>query len=118
MKASAEVGLDLYSREQLLKIVDHFGERCLKDNMKAILNANLFEDGIFKGMGHSNGCSETLLVCPCRAGLSSSSCSGGFAQSKELLLLQLEQSKLQPQTEREKLTFEKLKQATVEKAQV
>lgn len=59
LKAPAEEVLDCFTKEQLMKVADHFemdvGDRRIKDNIKAILKANLFEDGVFKGKGHCDG---------------------------------------------------------------
>ncbi|KAG7471700.1 hypothetical protein JOB18_048960, partial [Solea senegalensis] len=96
LKAPSEELLDHCSREQLLRIAEHFqlevGDKRMKENIKNIVKANLVDFGIFKAETHvdvpvarSSGCNDGGLT---------------FEQRKELLLLQ---------TEMEKLALEKLR---------
>lgn len=104
LKAPSEEVLERCSREQLVKTAEHFGtdvgDKRMNENIKSILKANLFEDGVFKVM---------VLPVGSVPGIASVNPGLTFVQQKELLLLQLEQSRLQQQTEREKWAVKKLK---------
>lgn len=99
LRAPSEELLECCSREQLVRIAEHFnldvGDKRMKENIKGIIKANLTHLGVFKTKVHAvgpvgdsanlSGCSDVGLT---------------FEQRRELLLLQ---------TEMEKLAVEKLR---------
>lgn len=91
--------LTQYTKDQLLKIADHYGieigDKRLKENIRAILKANLVESGILK--------KEEFQAQGTNAALN-------FEQQKELLTMQLEYEKHKQQKELEaQLELEKMK---------
>lgn len=72
------------TKDQLLKIAEHYdidiSDKRLRDNIKAILRANLLDAGVFQK-------DEGIQPSSVNAGLS-------FEQQKELLKLKLEHDKL------------------------
>lgn len=57
LKAPSEELLDCFSREQLLRVADHFGleisDMRVKESMKSIIKANLFDSGVVKKGEHA-----------------------------------------------------------------
>lgn len=111
VKAPSEEFLDRCTKEQLLRIADHFEievcDKRLKDTIKSILKVNLSEMGVL-AVGQQPDCPTNA------AGLSRSSSVVNltFEQQKELLLLQLERDQMR-QTETEKqFAIEKLRHQT------
>ena len=91
--------LNQYTKDQLLKIADHYGidigDKRLKENIKAILKANLVEVGILKREEFQPKVTNVAL---------------SFEQQKELLTMQLEHEKLKQQKELEmQLELEQMK---------
>ena len=91
LKTPSEELLERCSREQLVKIADHFemdvGDRRSKENMKRILRENLLEMGVLESKLHAFGAVVDTV------GASVSTVAGvspelTFEQRKELLLLQ------------------------------
>ncbi|KAF3856822.1 hypothetical protein F7725_017545, partial [Dissostichus mawsoni] len=85
--------LEGFSREQLICVAEHFhldvGDKRMKENIRGIVKANLFDLGAFKG--------RTYTVDPSRDGVDMSGCRDAgltFEQRKELLLSQTEMDKL------------------------
>ncbi|KAF3851980.1 hypothetical protein F7725_005335, partial [Dissostichus mawsoni] len=93
VRAPSEELLEGFSREQLICVAEHFhldvGDKRLKENIRGIVKANLFELGAFKGGKYTVDPSrDSVNMSGCRdAGLT-------FEQRKELLLLQTEMEKL------------------------
>ncbi|XP_036974481.1 uncharacterized protein LOC119030758 [Acanthopagrus latus] len=99
VKAPSEALLDKCTREQLLKIADHYqievGDKRLKDAIRSILKANLADMGVLD--------EESRHLPP----LAASNLT--FEQQKEMLLLQLEHEKVKQRTEIEKqIAIEKM----------
>ena len=92
--------LDGCTKEQLLKIADHYkieiSDKRLKDTVKAILKANLYEmdvlpgkvEGVIEPTGSSSVITQSTALT--------------FEQQKELLLLQMEHERLKHRVEIEK----------------
>ncbi len=92
--------LDGCTKEQLLKIADHYSvdisDKRLKDTVKSILKAKLYEMEILPGkMGGVTGAGVSFSPEAQSSGLS-------FDQQKELLLLQMEHEKLKHRVEVER----------------
>ncbi|KAK5921567.1 hypothetical protein CgunFtcFv8_018924 [Champsocephalus gunnari] len=94
VRAPTEELLEGFSREQLIGVAEHFcldvGDKRMKENIRGIVRANLFELGVFKGGKYTGD--------PSRDGVSTSGCRDTdltFEQRKELLLLQLEIKRLE-----------------------
>lgn len=91
--------LSQYTKDQLFKIADHYGieigDKRLKENIRAILKANLVEAGFLKREEFQPKVTNVTL---------------SFEQQKELLTMQLEHEKLKQQKELEiQLELEKMK---------
>lgn len=114
VKAPSEDFLNKCTKEQLLKIADHFeidiSDRRLKDTVKSILTANLTEMGVLAGEP----------VCPPEAGFSPpfiATSNFTFEQQKEVLKLQLEHDKMR-QVEIEKHTPDSVSEPVKSKGEV
>ncbi|XP_030294105.1 uncharacterized protein LOC115594274 [Sparus aurata] len=116
VKAPAEELLDKCTKEQLLKIAEHYdidiSDKRLKDTVKSILRANLSEMGVLTGGAQPLGLDKVEgLASPVVTvgGLSSLT----FEQQRELLLLQLEHDKIMKTAEMDKqIAVEKLRYQT------
>ena len=100
----SEEWLDLCTKEQLLKIAEHYeidiGDKRLKDRVKAILKSNLFEIKVLTDP--PVGPPVTALSQMLTSGLT-------FEQQKELLMIQLDHDKFKLRAELDK---EKIRQQT------
>ncbi|KAF3844291.1 hypothetical protein F7725_007454, partial [Dissostichus mawsoni] len=101
LRAPSEEQLEVFTREQLVYVAEHFrldvGDKRMKENMREIVRANLFEEGFFKG--------GILTVSPSRDSVSASGCRDAgltFEQRERLLLLQVEIKKLELEERRER----------------
>ena len=104
VKAPSEDFLKKCTKEQLLKIAEHFeidiSDRRLKDTVKSILTANLTEMGVL------------AVECPPDAGVSppfNAASNFTFEQQKEVLKLQLEHDKLRQVEIEQQLAIERLR---------
>ena len=103
LRAPSEEWLERCSREQLVKIAEYYeldvGDKRMKENIKAIVKANLFETGVLRPKLQVAGArldvSDALLS---EVGLT-------FEQRRELLLLETERERAK--TEREKFVVER-----------
>ncbi|XP_034567353.1 uncharacterized protein LOC117832370 [Notolabrus celidotus] len=99
IRAPSEELLDGCSREQLIRIAEHYsvevGDKRMKENIKGILKVNLSDQGVFGLCRYAVGpvLEDVKESSDSETGLS-------FEQRRELLLLQ---------TEREKLAVERLR---------
>lgn len=112
MKTPSDSFLDSCTKEQLLKIADHYkieiSDKRLKDIIKSILRANVYDMNVLPAAAGAAG------VVKNAAGLSSpvgqSSIALSFEQQRELLLLQMEHEKLKHKVQVEKeLALENMK---------
>ncbi len=105
--ASVEEFLECYSREQLVRIAEHFeldvGDKRMKENIRSIVKANLTDLGIFKP--------KMQAVSPVVDSEGSGDKDAGptFEQRKELLLLQTEMEKLAVEKLRREVEIKRLK---------
>lgn len=109
LKSPSEKILDGYTKEQLLKIAEHFdidiGDKRLKDTVKSVLKANLFERKVLE-----EGTEISSLACTVdAASINPSACALTFEQQREMLILQLRHDEVMQKAEIEKqLHVEKL----------
>ncbi|KAK0131567.1 hypothetical protein N1851_033742 [Merluccius polli] len=92
LRAPSEELLERCSREQLVRIAEHFkmdvGDKRLKENVKNILKENLLEAGVLQPKLYADGSGvDTADVSVSEVGVSTGLT---FEQRKELLLLQVE----------------------------
>lgn len=109
LRAPSEELLERCSRQQLVKIADHFeidgSDKRMKENIKAIVRANLLDTGVIRPVFNVVGYGLDVLEWP-----SASEAGLTFEQRRGLLLLQ---------TEREKLALERLrKEAEIKQFEV
>lgn len=109
LRAPSEELLERCSRQQLVKIDDHFeidgSDKRMKENIKAIVRANLLDTGVIRPVFNVVGYGLDVLEAP-----SASEAGLTFEQRRGLLLLQ---------TEREKLALERLrKEAEIKQFEV
>lgn len=91
--------MDGYTKEQLLKIAEHFhidiGDKRLKDTVKSVLKANLFERKVLE-----EGTEISSLPCTVDAvSINPSTCVLTFEQQKEMLILQLRHDEVMQKAE-------------------
>ncbi|KAK0137877.1 hypothetical protein N1851_025923 [Merluccius polli] len=97
LRAPSEELLERCSREQLVRIAEHFkmdvGDKRLKEKVKNILKENLLEAGVFQPKLYAGGSGvDTADVSVSEVGVSTGLT---LEQRKELLLLQVEIKKLE-----------------------
>ncbi|KAL3967153.1 FMS-like tyrosine kinase 1 [Sarotherodon galilaeus] len=106
VQSPSEELLNSYTKEQLLKLVEHYdvdvGDKRLKDEIKGALKAALVKKGVLPGKMQTLGAEVDQSVVSTAVALS-------FEQQKELLLLQMERDKLSIEKERVRHSLEKEK---------
>ncbi|KAL7400079.1 hypothetical protein ABVT39_006267, partial [Epinephelus coioides] len=109
MAAPSEEALERCTKEQLIKLADHYsvdvGDRKLKGEIKVALKVKLVELGIFR--------SVPVPLAPPAVSLPVQVQGLTFEQQKELLLLQMEHDKIKFEMEAKKqLELEVIRQQT------
>ena len=105
LKTPSEGLLERCTREQLVKIAEHFdmevGDKCLKDNMKTIIKENLSAQGVL----HQQPRPDAAALDPAGAAAASVDSGAGVLTSEQReQLLMLEVNRLELEERRSRLS--------------